>query len=227
MKAGDIIATNNNRFIRGATFGDWSHVGIAIDDKFILEAIPSGVVKTEVSKIVSESKETLLLSRPEPLNEKQKSKLLDKAEELLAQNIKYSKSRAAYSGASHIFTNLFKSLAFIMLMASCVSFFIHNSIENSYPLLLLSVVSVFIGIPVAKSTGTVRQTNRFLKKYNLPKWLQTDMKKMFCSQLVEDVDLHIGGNLSIFMARYHELRPKDIVNACISLQWLERDITKQ
>ncbi|MDO6579644.1 hypothetical protein [Alteromonas stellipolaris] len=227
MKAGDIIATINNKFIKGATFGDWSHVGIAIDEKFILEAIPSGVVKTEAAKIVSESKKTLLLSRPEPLTDKQKSKLLAKTEELLGQNIKYSKSRTAYSGTAHIFNNIFKFLAFIMLMSSCVSFFIHNSIEKSYPLLLLSVVSAFIGIPIAKSTGTVRQTNRFLKKYKLLKWLQTDMEKMFFSQLVEDVDLHIGGNLSGFMARYYELRPKDIVNACISLQWPEKVITKQ
>ena len=159
------------------------------------------------------------------MTEQQILKLQNRTEELINKNIKYGTLRAAYSGAPHILTNMFKALALVLLTGSCISLFLFDDLKSSYPLLLLSVVSVFIGIPIAKSTGTVRKTNRFLKKCKAPKWLLTNMDKMFCSQLVEDVDLHIGGNLTSYMSRSHELRPKDVVNACISLQWNEENIT--
>lgn len=82
---------------------------------------------------------------------------------MINKNIKYGTLRAAYSGAPHTLTNMFNALALILLPSSCISFFLFDDLKNSYPLLLFSVISVFIGIPIAESMGTVRNTNRFLK----------------------------------------------------------------
>lgn len=70
MKAGNIIATNDNSLIKSTTLRTWSHVGIAIDEICILEAVPKGVIKTDIADIIKSPKKVLLLVRPKPLTEK-------------------------------------------------------------------------------------------------------------------------------------------------------------
>jgi hypothetical protein len=225
MKAGDIVATKNNKFIKIVTFGSWSHVGIALNEEDILEATPDGVKPIKIDKMLERDKEILLFERPIALSEEQVKLLNSKSEELIKRKLKYGFLRAAYSGAPHIFHNMFTLLSFIFLIGSAVSYYMFESIEHSYPFLLLFAFTNFICIPFAKSTGTIRRTNEFLKKINAPKFLLTDLDKMFCSQVVEDLDKKIGGNISILLGRSHELRPKDIVIACKELEWDEKNIT--
>ncbi|MBO9492375.1 hypothetical protein J7384_18580 [Endozoicomonas sp. G2_1] len=225
MKAGDIIATKNNKFIKFATFGTWSHVGIALNEQEILEATPDGIKPINIDEILERDKELLLLERPVALSEKQIDILNNKSTELINRKLKYGHLRAAYSGAPHIFHNIFTFLSLLCLSGAIFLYYLNESVEHSYTLLLLSVFSNFVGIPFAKSTGTVRQTNKFLEKINAPKFLLTDLDKMFCSQVVEDLDKHIGGNISILLGRSHELRPKDIVIACEELEWKSKNIT--
>ncbi|MDH6015628.1 hypothetical protein [Vibrio splendidus] len=219
MKAGDILASKNNTFIKVATLSSWTHVGIAISDTDIFEATPDGVKPIKFEDMLERDNELLLLERPKTLSDKQLETLKNSADVLEKKELKYGFFRAAISGAPRLFHNIFTALSLILLLGATLSFFFNETIEYSYPLLLLSVISQFVGIPLAKSTGTVRKTNKLLEKMGAPKFLLTDLNKMFCSQIVEDLDKKIDGNLSLSLGFSHELRPKDIVIACEELDW--------
>lgn len=224
MKAGDIVATTGNRFIQASTMSRWSHVAIAIDDKNVVEAIPSGVVIRSLSKCTEKSKSAYLFERPSELNPEEKEHLNNYAEYLKDQGLKYNWLRAGYSGLPHVLRNGFCFFAAIMLIGASVSFFICGDMNSSYPLLLLSVISIFVGLPLSRLSGMTKQVNEWLDRINAPTWLKNNVKDQYCSQLVLDVDKKISPNFSGLVQFTYEPRPKDVVYACERQGWAKTKI---
>lgn len=226
MKSGDIVAVSKNPIIKLATFSTWSHVAIALDDKYVLEALPiKGVVKNTLADCVGSSKHRIY-QRPEPLTEEQKSTLSSLSQEMISSNLPYSWHRAGYSGLVYIFRNIFLAFSIFGVIASVILFFFLEDMHRSYAFLLISVVATFIGLPLSKLSGMTKQINSKLKQWNAPNFLMTNMDPQYCSQLVEEVDEKIGGNISRVMKRESELRPIDIIAACEIMEWGYLHITK-
>lgn len=219
MKAGDIVATTGNRLIQASTISRWSHVALAIDENNVIEAISCGVVIRPLSECTKKSKSSFIFERPSKLDAEEYAKLISYAEDLKKQGLKYNWLRAGYSGLPHILKNIFIFLAAINLIGAAISFFIYGDINASYTMLLLSVISTFLGIPLSKLTGMTNQVNKWLDRINAPAWLKNNVKDQFCSQLVLDVDKKISPSFSGLVRTEHEPRPKDVVYACEKQKW--------
>jgi len=224
MKAGDIVATTGNRFIQASTISRWSHVAIAIDDENVVEAIPSGVVIRSLSKCMEKSKSAYLFERPSELESEEKKHLIKYAEYLKDQGLTYNWLRAGYSGLPHALINGFCFLAAVTLIGASVSFFIWDDMKSSYPLLLLSVISIFVGLPLSWLSGMTKQVNKWLDRINAPAWLKNNVKDQYCSQLVLDVDKKISPSFSGLVQSRYEPRPKDVAYACERQGWAKTKI---
>ncbi|MFN3016183.1 hypothetical protein ACK1CN_09565 [Vibrio coralliilyticus] len=227
MKAGDIVATTGNRFIQASTVSRWSHVALAIDEDRVVEAIPNKVVIRPLKDCISTAKTSYLFERPSELSTEEKEALIKHVSSLEKQGLNYCKLRAGYSGVPYILKNFFCTLAIIQLLGAGAVFFFWDDIDNSYPLLLLAVISVFIGLPLSNLAGMTKQNNEWLERIGAPKWLKNNTKDQFCSQLVEEIDKKISPSFSLAIKADFESRPKDVVYACERLRWNKKNITKQ
>lgn len=224
MKAGDIVATTGNRFIQASTISRWSHVAIAIDDENVIEAIPSGVVIRPLRECTEKSKNAYLFERPLELDSGERQHLKKYAESLKDQQLKYNWLRAGYSGVPHVLRNMFCFLAAVTLGMACASFFIWDDMQSSYPYFLLSVISIFVGLPLSKLSGNTKQANEWLDRINAPAWLKNNVKDQYCSQLVLDVDKEISPSFSGLVQSMYEPRPKDVVYACERQGWAKQQL---
>jgi len=221
MKAGDIVATTGNRFIQLTTVSRWSHVAIAIDENNVLEATPAGVIIRTLDQCVAEAKAAYVFERPKnlALGDDARGDLKKRAIELSSEGRRYSFWRAGYSGLTHIFRNIFIGFALILFSMSLFLFFYQGDIKNSYAFLLLSLVALVFGLPLSITTGMTRQFNEWLESLDAPSWLGNSLKKQYCSQLVFDIDQSMSSRFLDRESTLYELRPKDVVNACMRQKW--------
>ena len=126
MKAGDVIVISGKSFgsniIKGGTISRWSHVGIAINEKDILEAnvkdaysekSKSGIYITEKEKFICKSRKALLLIRPDDLREEQLKKLYILAEGL--KGTEYGMIRAINSNGIPLLRNIYSLISLFFL----------------------------------------------------------------------------------------------------------------
>jgi hypothetical protein len=98
-------------------------------------------------------------------------------------------------------------------------FFYQGDMKNSYAFLLLSLVALVFGLPLSITTGMTRQFNEWLESWDAPSWLGNSLKKQYCSQLVFDIDQSMSSRFLDRESTLYELRPKDVVNACMRQKW--------
>ncbi|AVF66074.1 MULTISPECIES: hypothetical protein [Vibrio harveyi group] len=229
MKPGDILATTGNKFIQISTISRWSHVGIYLDKDTILEATPGKVGKRNIKESLSSAQSATCLERPIPLDSTQQQALWDLANKIDSDNLKYAWLRAGYSGMPQFLRNILISISVLSLLLSlyvCISFGFRNEL---WALLSISLISVFIGLPIAKLTGKTKQVNECIESAEIKysknlSFLKTNLKPQYCSQLVYEVDQKILPSFSNDCTNVQELRPKDVVIACEKQGWLKTKV---
>ncbi|WP_162816455.1 hypothetical protein [Halomonas sp. BN3-1] len=222
MKAGDIIATTGNRFVQVSTISRWSHVAIAIDDKNVVEAIPSGVVIRTLSECTEKSKSAYLFERPSELKPEEQKNLKNHAKCLKNQGLKYNLLRAGYAGLPHLLWNAFCFLSVVTFIGGIVTLSVIDDMEIAVCFFLLTVISIFIGLPLSRLSGMPNQVNEWLDRNNAPAWLKNNVKDQYCSQLVVNVDREVSPSFSVLVQSKYEARPKDVVSACKRQGWKKK-----
>ncbi|OQU11014.1 YiiX/YebB-like N1pC/P60 family cysteine hydrolase, partial [Vibrio parahaemolyticus] len=227
IEAGDVIVTSGNIFLWVATGSKWSHVAMAINSHEVIEAIPEeGVTIRTIKNCVSGSKEAYVYQRPQS-QENYEKKLQESIGDFLGK--KYNYRRALYSGI----TNPIRNVSIFTILLSMVGYYLSSVYlpELTYDVPLLGyyllteifltiiILSIVVTIPMAYLAGMSQFFYKVSTKLGLPKLLVNNMTDQFCSQLVEELDDKIGGELSFKKRRFFESRPKDIVKILDALGW--------
>ncbi|MFM0647265.1 hypothetical protein PQR14_23325 [Paraburkholderia bryophila] len=233
IKAGDIILTRSDtassKIIRYLTGSKWSHVGIAVDEFNILEAVPagkSGIDSTPDVRVIpiSEFKEgksaALHFSRPGHMTHNQLTKLKDFSISKIGK--KYTLMHAGLT----TFSPLVKYIFFIIAICSMVDVFLLST-PGHWTTSILASMSVgaivlffwFIMDRSIKSEWGIEWTENFFRKFSAGNWLVEQKHQFSCSKLVLMVDTEIGGHLHLHSPGKYDVQPGHIAKACKNMNW--------
>ncbi len=211
MKAGDLLVSSANTWtswgIRIGTVSRVSHVAMAISCCRVIESVPTGTCPKLFSKFLDDNHKVYLLERPTALTSSQVSLLRTSAFGIRRPG--YNLPRSLTSGV--VRTGFWVwLLCLIMVNATLI-----RAIDT--PWLLLAgynflMVLLFLVIYICARPESF---NIVVEKLGLPKFLQTDVEKHFCSQLVIQLDQVIQGGLSKGSIPLHEFRPKDVLRRAL------------
>uniref|UniRef100_E6QUA7 Uncharacterized protein n=1 Tax=mine drainage metagenome TaxID=410659 RepID=E6QUA7_9ZZZZ len=238
--AGDIFVTQTKScgsfLIRAVTISKWSHVGIAIDKDFVLEAVKdrdgSADITTQVRVVpiavfAANSTAMRQYKRPENLPSSQIEKLNSFA--ALNQDTGYTAIHAA-------FTALIPIMRFFFIIVAIASmFYIWPKAGLAEALTLSFIFSAFIINVIIfvlyrlltwsfRSNWGVKATENFFRKCRVGNWLVEIKYEMFCSRLVLLADRMIGGPLAKYLPNEDEIQPKHFAEACQKLGWETVDV---
>ena len=240
MKAGDIIVSRGKSwitpFIMFFSWSKWSHVGIALDENSILEAVkendssidlPRQIRVVSVSHFLADKSKERQYIRPEKLSGDQLAKL---------QNFTDSKLGVGYTAMYAAFTAFLffiKFLFIIFALATAVWLWVNT------PWSVLMTSSFFIAVLVIyliiygeyklldwsyRCEWGVKATERVFRKFKTGKWLLERKQELFCSKLVLLADTAIHGQLKAHTPSEHDVQPGHVVEACEKLKWNRAEI---
>lgn len=239
VKAGDIVATQgasaSSLFIRAATVSKWSHVGIAIDEDEILEAVKNSdssvdsqhqVRVVPVSTFVADKSLLLHCIRPEILSGYQLAHLKSFANSSSGKG--YTKMHAVFTAIIPLTKVIFSLLAIFSTVNLwndipqsgrgtnffVSALFINGIIYISYLLLTWS----------SRCEWGVKTAESIFRKCGWGNWLVERKYEMFCSRLVLLADKEVGGQIDVHTTNEYEVQPKHIVDACKRLGWQFVDV---
>ncbi|XQU09417.1 hypothetical protein P4544_06655 [Halomonas sp. LY9] len=234
-KAGDIFVTKANscssRLIRAATVSKWSHVGIAINDEFILEAIkahnglgdyPTQVRVIPIADFADHATTIRRYIRPGGLSSSQQDKLISFSES--EQNKGYTALHAALTALIPITRIFFIVIAiFSMIYIWPEAAFIEAK-KTSFFFAALSILGVifFIHLTLVWSFRVrwgMEAIEAVFRKCRLGNWLVEIKHEMFCSRLILLADKEIHGPLAALLPNEYEIQPKHVAKACEKLDW--------
>jgi hypothetical protein len=234
IKPGDILVVSPKLFrglhIKIGTLSKWTHVGIATDDKKILEATWSKKDKhknkIDVNDIPIEefiaNKEVFHLIRPDSLNQQQ---------EKLLKKFTFEKKNQGYTALHAALTTIN-----LILPISLIGIFIYLIYEtyNKYSFANNGIFATIIALCLAaillilffqfmkwsnRSTWGDDFTEKLYRKTRLGSWLMDRKYDMFCSRLVLLADREIGGPFWNEFPYPNEIQPKHFVKIGKKLGW--------
>jgi hypothetical protein len=240
IKAGDILVTQTKScssfLIRGMTASKWSHVGIAVDKEFVLEAVKGRgnsadsqpqvrVVPLNVFAANTTARRHYI--RPEKLSPSRIEKL--NAFAALNNETGYTAIHAAITAFIPIMRIAFSIIAIISM------FDIWSKAEPSEVLTPSFIFSALIIIGIIyllyrllswsfRSDWCVKTTEDIYRKCSLGNWLVEIKYEMFCSKLVLLADLAVSGPLGAYVPNENEIQPKHVAEACKKLGWKAVDV---
>ncbi|CAM8653110.1 Permuted papain-like amidase enzyme, YaeF/YiiX, C92 family [Comamonadaceae bacterium] len=231
-KAGDIFVTRSpsksSSWIQACTASRWSHVGIAIGDDLILDAVKgdhSQVRTLPLQEFVAGAVAIRKYTHP-GLTSLQVSKLVAFAKSVEVKQ--YTTAHAALTMSVPIMKFSFCWLALLSLLdvlrravaagtswlpavGACVT--IAGLIYLAYRLMTWSF----------RTDLGVKNTEAIFRKFRLGIYLVEMKNQLFCSKLVLLADRELGGRLSDLVPNESEVQPKHISEACKSLGWVAED----
>jgi hypothetical protein len=231
-KAGDIFITRSNAksssWIQAWTASPWSHVGIAIGDDLILDAVKGAhpqVRTLPLQEFLAGAVAIRKYTHP-GLTSLQVSKLVAFAKSVEVK--RYTAAHAALTVTVPLMKFLFCGLALLSLLdvlrqaaaagtswlaavGACVA--IAGLIYMAYRLMIWSF----------RTDIGVRNTEAIFRKFRLGNCLVEMKNQLFCSKLVLLADRELGGRLSDLVPNESEVQPKHISEACKRLGWVAED----
>lgn len=241
VNAGDIIVaradTVTSRLIRLFTLSMWSHVGIAVKENLILEAVKSvgsasdsqGQVRVvPVSEFVANTSMVRHYIRPEKLSHSQLAKLQSFAN---SSSLNGYTSMHAFLTSTIPITRIFFILATIFSMVerwnSDPPSITHTPLFYILPpifFVVMFAVMYFLMVWSFRCKWRVEATENIFRKYWLGKWLVETKYEMFCSKLVLLADKEVDGSLHVEAPNEDEVQPKHVARACEKLGWQFIDV---
>lgn len=215
MKAGDIVGLSANRLIQGATLDKCSHVAIALNDKMVIEILPNGLRKVSLGKCIEDCRSAALYERPPQLGSLSEDILQNEYQRMHELLTKYSFPRMLYSGFIPVARNGF----YVAALISLVLIYRHQAPEYTPITILLLLYS-----PLVYAIQRFCSRKHRLKRFRIPDFLIKDLPGEFCSSLVVDLDTKANGALSSKINKNHEPRPKDVIQACLDLGYIQKTI---
>jgi len=237
IKAGDVFAsrsrTPQSLFIRIATLSLWSHIAIALDERFVLEATKRGkggdpqepeINATPIDVFLSKQSAVLHLSRPKPLSRADSERLREFQLEQRAN--RYTSFHAALTAL----------LPLTLLMCSCIAIiqvydlwaapiqegkFSSPHLASGLVITALVYGPVFVILSSRIGWGE-KAVERLFERAAVGRIVVEQKHAMFCSKLVILADQRIGGDLGNAISYAQDAQPKHIVRACRTLGWKQR-----
>lgn len=234
VKAGDVFAsrsrTPQSLFIRIATLSLWSHIAIALDEGFVLEATKCGkgggpqepeINATPIDVFLSKQSAVLHLSRPKPLSRADSERLYE---------FRLEQSANRYTSFHAALTAL---LPLALLVCTCIAVtqvyylwaepiqegkFSFSHLASGLVIAALIYGPVFVILSSRISWGE-KAVERLFERTALGRIVVEQKHAMFCSKLVTLADQRIGGDLGDAISYAQDAQPKHIVRACRTLGW--------
>lgn len=234
LKAGDVVATQTvskwSWLIRLATGGAWSHVGIAIDENTILEAVKGSKSRSDklpqvreisVEEFVGGSSKYLHCRRPKCLTAQETIKL-NSFSSAISEKTYTSINAAATVAISWLRVALMVFVAgwFVVIKDKLIS----PQFACGYAIVTLILffylyVLYQIQIWAFQCPWGVKTTERLFKMVRLGAWLVKEKYNVFCSKLVLLADKEVGGEIHRYTPDANNVQPNHIVKACKRLGW--------
>lgn len=232
-KAGDIFVTRSrtksSSWIQVLTASRWSHVGIAIGDDLILDAVkgaPPQVRTLPLKQFVAEAVAIRKYTSPK-LTTSQISKLAAFAKS--AEMKRYNAAHAALTVTIPFMKFLFSGLAMLSLLdvwrraATAGTHWLPAT--GAYAVIAgLIFVSYRLMAWAVRTEIGVKKTEAIFQKFRLGNYLVESKHQLFCSKLVLLADKELNGRLSDLIPNESEVQPKHISEACRRLNWESEDV---
>jgi hypothetical protein len=232
-KAGDIFVTRSrsksSSWIQVCTASRWSHVGIAISDDLILDAVKGAhpqVRTLPLEEFVAGAVAIRKYTHP-GLTNSQVSKLAAFAKSVEVK--RYSAAHAVLTVTIPFMKFLFSGVALLSLLdvwrraatasthwlpATGAYVVIAGLIYASYRLMTWSL----------RTEIGVKKAEAIFRKFRLGNHLVEIKHQLFCSKLVLLADKELDGRLSDLVPNESEVQPKHISDACGRLGWVSEDV---
>lgn len=223
-KPGDIFFTRSKSagswLIRCATLSKWSHVGIAIDNNSVLEALKKDkgqqIRVIHIEEFANNASAMRYYARPDSLTEDQVAKMETFVNSMTEKG--YTALHAGLTMIIPIIRIFYSGIATAVLLAGVG---IQGMNYQFIGVILGIEISIFLMcclmVWAIRTKLTVNETENFFRKIGLG-WLVDIKQDMFCSKLVTCAERAISGDLANHLPKDEsEVQPEHIAKACKKL----------
>lgn len=232
-KAGDIFVTRshskNSSWIQALTASRWSHVGIAIGDDLILDAVKGACPQVRTLPLQEFAAEAAVIRKyTHPgLTTSQVFKLVAFAKSVEVK--RYTAAHAALTVAIPFMRCLFSGVAVLSLYdvwrrAMAVNTHWLPAVGSYVVIAGMIYVSYRLMMWSFRTKIGTKTTEAIFRKFRLGNYLVDIKYELFCSKLVLLADKELGGPLSNLVPNESEIQPKHISEACDRLGWVWEDV---
>lgn len=228
---GDIFFTRSKSagswLIRCATLSKWSHVGIALGNNSVLEAVKKDknqqIRVVHIEEFANNASAMRYYARPDSLTEDQVAKMETFVNSMTGKD--YTALHAGLTMTIPIIRIFYSGIATAVLLA-CVG--IQGMNYQLIGVILGIEISIFLMYCLTvwsiRTKLAVKETENFFRKIHIGRLV--DFKQnMFCSKLVTCAERAIGGDLANHLPKDEsEAQPEHVAKACKRLGWQKVDV---